>query len=377
MNRRKWKRAVLRLLAGGLVLAVQAMLLQQAADSLVGRMMPAPVSTDLGESMAALSLQIASQQRMLKSALAQLNDALLGNSILKEPNAPPIAPAMTPRVAAADGDTDRERLLEDARRLAAAGDTVQARRTLSNLLLRYPDDSRGSLALGELLATEYAQDPELLRRAATLAATAERDSACAAASHALLGRIARDSGDPATAEYQYRSAVSLAPGKIEYNRRLAMVLYDEGKWQDALAQFALVVAAPGEADPNTRYCRAMTEANLGDGRRAAADLEALFADEPDMYGAAEAAAKIYSHLEEHEKAIELYTSAAGIRRSWQLMQQLGREQLAAGRPGAASSSFTVAANLLSGDPASTAQQRSELLRDLSRARTPGGATVLH
>jgi len=385
---RKWRAILVHIAAGVLIPGALVVISKREADRFFERIAaelrsagirsagiqaapPDRSFEELDRSTEALERKIDSLRAALLRAASVRAETPVSSTDSNDTFGVAVAPDDVPdpdRASVRGGDPDRRRLLADAKRLAAAGDTLQAERTLETLLLRFPADPEGSIALGELLAAEYGEDPASLRRAAELAVSAGRDAGCAAASHALLAAIARDCGDAGTAEYHFRMAVSLAPGKREYSRQLGIMLYDEGKWADALGQFELVAAAGGGGDPDMRYCRAMARANLGDRRRAAAELDALFADEPSLYGAAEAAGSIFSLLGEHERAAELLSAAAAIRRTWRLMQQLGREELAAGRSGAAASSFTTAIHLFADDPSSTTRQRDELLRDLARAK---------
>jgi len=268
--------------------------------------------------------------------------------------------------------SERKRLLNDARRLIGAGDRPQAERTLELLLERWPAEPSASLMLAQLTLSRNPEDPASLKRVALLAGSALSDPALAAGAHALLGEAARNRGDTATAETEYRRAVSLAPGITAYNRALAFILCGDNRWNDAVQQFELVMQSSNGGDEEVRYRHALALAKIGESQKAADAFATLAAESPNFSGAAEKAGEIFSALGEHAESARWYRKAAATRASWQLLQSSGREELAAGNEVAAVEVLERATRLLADSKTRSRVEEEGVLHDLLVAYSRAG-----
>ncbi|WP_455382522.1 tetratricopeptide repeat protein [Salinispira pacifica] len=288
-------------------------------------------------------------------------------------NVPPDVPGDVPDCSSVISALDpaRERLLEDARRLLAAGDVVQGQRTLVHLLSVYPNDPEASLMLARSLIDTRPEDPSVGNQAALLAAAALVDPALAGEGHALLAEVARYSGDVGTAEAEYRTAVALSPGVAAYQSALGAVLSDEKKWQQAAQHLEHAIAEDG-GDISTRYLHAIALSMIGETRRAADELARLAEENPSLAGAAQRAGELYSRVEDHAQAVKWLSTAARERPSWKLLRAIGLEELAAGRADRAVARLEGAERLLRDDPGCAREDQGLLLRDLARALEEAG-----
>jgi tetratricopeptide (TPR) repeat protein len=116
------------------------------------------------------------------------------------------------------------------------GDTAKAVATYEEALSTYPGHGEASRNLGIIMLGRGNVD-----RAFELLSDADRADPSNPSTHVYLGRIYERQGRPETAYLEFRKAVGLAPGRVEFRFELATTLQQLDNYQQALAQYDTMI----------------------------------------------------------------------------------------------------------------------------------------
>jgi Flp pilus assembly protein TadD len=137
------------------------------------------------------------------------------------------------------------------------GDTARAVETYEQALATQPGHSEASRNLGIIMLGRNNLD-----RAFQLLSDAVRGDPANPSSHVYLGRLYQRRGEPEAALVEFRKAVALAPGRVEFRFELATALQQLDSYPRALAQYdTMIQLAPD--NPVVRHNFAVCLYNLG------------------------------------------------------------------------------------------------------------------
>jgi 4-amino-4-deoxy-L-arabinose transferase-like glycosyltransferase/Tfp pilus assembly protein PilF len=137
------------------------------------------------------------------------------------------------------------------------GDTARAITTYEEALATQPGHAEASRNLGTIMQNRGNVD-----RAFQLLSDAARSDPANPSTHVHLGRLYQSRGRPQTADVEFRKAVALAPGRIEFRFELATNLQQLDSYPQALAQYDTMIRLSPE-NPVVRHNYAVCLYNIG------------------------------------------------------------------------------------------------------------------
>ncbi|HYG64976.1 MAG TPA: tetratricopeptide repeat protein, partial [Thermoanaerobaculia bacterium] len=181
------------------------------------------------------------------------------------------------------------------------GDTAAARRSLEELLRRFPDSALGQTTLAnlELLTGSPERAAELYERLVRDASQTHLLSNLGLA-YMLLGRYAE-------AEESFRQALALSPRSPESALNLADVHFLQGKWSEAVKLYKEVIRLvdedPAADQAQLQATRAQALAHLGRGSEAVAAVQQALRQSPDDPQIAYAVSLVYAVVGDDTSAL--------------------------------------------------------------------------
>lgn len=197
-----------------------------------------------------------------------------------------------------------------------AEDYANAKKEFLSVLETDPDNAHGGAFLAAVMFEENPEDEEAVSEALVLCRTAlERNSSIEIA-HLTLARIFHIRGEDRLAKPEYQEVLKINPGNTAALYAIGQILFENGEYRDAIEYFQKALEANPEL-VNAYIYLARIEYLLKNMEKSEEYLKTVISLNPGKISAYTLLGEIYKNNTEYDKAVDVFSEAASIQKSWE------------------------------------------------------------